>query len=129
TAQSLVELTGQLPEQSVSLRELALVLTAAALDRARVGGRLEEVAVWLNNLSVHLAEMGRREPALEAIEEAVEIHRRLAAARPEAFLPDLAMSLNNLSIRLGELGRREPALEAIEEAVESYRRLAAARPE
>jgi len=79
----------------------------------------------LNNLSLRLADLGRRVPALEAIEEAVEISRRLAQARPDAFLPDLAMSLNNLS----DLDRRESALEAIQEAVEIYHRLAELYPE
>ena len=52
----------------------------------------------LNNLSIRLADAGRRDEALAAITEAVDIRRRLAAANPAAFLPDLAMSLNNLSI-------------------------------
>jgi tetratricopeptide (TPR) repeat protein len=67
---------------------------------------------------VPTSELGRREQALAAIEQAVEIRRGLAAARPDAFLPDLASSLNNQSNTLSELGRREDALAAIEEAVE-----------
>jgi tetratricopeptide (TPR) repeat protein len=68
-------------------------------------------------------------PRLSAIEEAVQIRRELAAARPDAFLPDLAASLNNQSNALADLGRREDALSAIEEAVGHYRELAAARPD
>ena len=83
----------------------------------------------LNNLANRLSELGRREEALKAAEEAVQIRRALAAARPEAFTPDLAMSLNNLANRLSELGRREEALKAAEEAADLYRALAAARPE
>jgi hypothetical protein len=37
--------------------------------------------------------MGRREDALAATNEAVEMRRRLAAARPDAVEPDLATSL------------------------------------
>ena len=55
----------------------------------------------LNNQSSRLADLGRREEALAAIEEAVTIYRALAEARPDAFLPDLAMSLNNQSVRPG----------------------------
>ena len=44
----------------------------------------------LNNQSGRLAELGRREEALAAIEEAAGIYRQLAEARPDAFLPDLA---------------------------------------
>ena len=51
----------------------------------------------LNNLGLDLSDLGRREEALAASQEAVEIRRRLAAARPDAFLPDLARSLSALS--------------------------------
>ena len=44
----------------------------------------------LNNLSNRLADLGRREEALAAIQEAAGIYRELAAARPDAFRPDLA---------------------------------------
>ena len=83
----------------------------------------------LNNLSIRLADLGRREEALDAIQQAVEIYRELAGARPDAFRPDLARSLNNLSNRLADLGRREDALEAIQQAVEICRDLARARPD
>jgi tetratricopeptide (TPR) repeat protein len=80
-------------------------------------------------LGYRLANTGQREEALAAIGEAVEIYRRLAATRPDAFEPDLAMALNNLGARLSGLGRREDALTATGEAVEIYRRLAATRPD
>ncbi|MCK4659188.1 MAG: tetratricopeptide repeat protein, partial [Phycisphaerae bacterium] len=54
--------------------------------------------------------------------------RKLAAARPDAFLPYLAGSLNNLGMMLRELGRREEALEAAREAVEQYVRLTPLAP-
>jgi tetratricopeptide (TPR) repeat protein len=75
-----------------------------------------------------LSNLGRREQALGATEEAVEIYRGLAAANPAAFETDLAKALNNLGMGLSNLGRREPALQATEEAVEIYGRLAAANP-
>ena len=46
-----------------------------------------DLATSLNNLSIWLAGLGRREGALAAIEEAVTIRRELAAARPDAFRP------------------------------------------
>jgi tetratricopeptide (TPR) repeat protein len=73
-----------------------------------------------------LAEAGRREEGLAAIQEAVTVYRRLAGANPAAYEPDVAMSLNNLSVRLAEAGRREEGLAAIQEAVTVRRRLAAA---
>jgi tetratricopeptide (TPR) repeat protein len=86
-----------------------------------------DLATSLNTLSVRLADLGRREEALAASEEATDTYRELAIAR--AFRPDLAMSLRNLSNRLADLGRREDALAAIQEAVTIRRKLAAARPD
>ena len=56
----------------------------------------ERLAPALNMLGIAFNALGRREAALEATAEAVKTYRRLAEARPDAFLPDLAMSLNNL---------------------------------
>jgi hypothetical protein len=47
------------------------------------------LAVSLNNLGNRLSELGRREEALAAAQEAVAIRRQLAQQHPEAFLPDL----------------------------------------
>jgi hypothetical protein len=63
-------------------------------------------ALYFNNAANYLSSLGRREEALAAAQEAVQIRRELAGARPEAFRPDLAASLNNLATRLSELGRR-----------------------
>src|SRR5205823_3551484 len=81
-----------------------------------------------DTLASRLSDLGRREEALTAAEEAVRLRRALAAARPNAFTPDLALSLNNLAGRLNDLGRREEALKAAQEAVHLYRALAATRP-
>ena len=47
----------------------------------------------LNNLANRLSDVGRREDALAAAEEAVALRRELARARPDAFTPNLAGSL------------------------------------
>ena len=60
--------------------------------------------------------MGRRQTP-GPHQEAVQLHRELAAASP-AFLPDLAMALNNLGIRYSE-GDGAEALTTTEEAVHS----------
>ncbi len=88
-----------------------------------------EKARLANNLGYRLSELGRREEALQATQEAVAVSRELAARRPDAFLPDLATSLNNLGSDLSALGRREEALQATQEAVAVYRELAARRPD
>uniref|UniRef100_UPI001EF6B414 tetratricopeptide repeat protein n=1 Tax=Frankia sp. Cj3 TaxID=2880976 RepID=UPI001EF6B414 len=92
---------------------------AAASDPAGQA-RLHEGLAW------RLGHAGRREEALAATEQAIEIYRRLATANRAAFEPDLARSLTNLGVWLSGLGRREEALAATEQAVEIYRRLATA---
>ncbi|MDH2394172.1 tetratricopeptide repeat protein, partial [Streptomyces sp. HNM0663] len=72
--------------------------------------------------------VGRRDEALTATQEAVDVYRRLAAGNPAAYEPDLAGSLSNLGNRLSEVGRRDEALTATQEAVEIRRRLAAGNP-
>ena len=56
----------------------------------------------LNNLANRLSEHGHREPALQAAQEAVDLYRELAAARPDAFKPNLARSLIVLALRTEE---------------------------
>ena len=122
-----------LPKQSVTLRELAAAATQQTLEHARQHApsleRDSEIARLANNQSNRLSDLGRREEALAANMEAVDVYRRLAEQRPDAFLPKLAGSLNNQAGRLGALGRREEALAAIEEAVDVHRRLAEQRPD
>ena len=104
-------LADQMPEHSVQLAALAATLTSQQVTQYRAGAidgepdAANRLARSLNNLSVWLSELGRREEALAASQEAATIYRELAAARPDAFRPDLAMSLNNLSVRLADLGQ------------------------
>ena len=94
------QLVDQMPEHSVQLAALATALASQQVTQYRAGtvdrepdaaGRL---AGALNNLSIRLADLGQREDALAASEEAVTIYRELAEARPDAFRPDLATSLD-----------------------------------
>ena len=144
-------------EEAIMIRR---ELAAARPDDLRpdLAPSLHMLASSLNGLSIYLAELGRRENALTASEEAVTIHRELAQVRPDAFRlgiadmgrnakedatyrrelaqaradtfrPHLADSLNNLTVRLADLGRREDALTASEEAVTIHRELAQVRPD
>ena len=134
----------QLPLQSLTLMELSLSVAAKRADLARnldaAGAAadvppdmreqiLDHLAARINTLGIRLSNLGRLEEALAASQEAVDIYRRLAQTRPDAFLPDLGMSLNNFCIRLSNLGRREEALAASLEAVDIRRRLAQTRPD
>ena len=82
----------------------------------------------LDNVWDILALAGQHQEALDPIEEAVAIYRRLAAGGPAAHEPDLAASLNKLSDILARADRREEARAVVEEAVAVNRRLAAANP-
>jgi len=86
------------------------------LAAARPDAFLPNLATSLNNQSIHLASLGRREEGRAAIEEAAGIYRQLAAARPDAFLPNLATSLRNLADVLETLGRDSEAVKARTEA-------------
>ena len=128
-------LADQMPDHSVQLAVLAAILTSQQVTHYRAGGidgqpdAANRLAASLNALSLRLGDLGLREDALAAIEEAVTLRRELAAARPDTFGPGLAGSLNNLSICLADLGRREEALAAVEEGTDTYRELARTRPD
>jgi tetratricopeptide (TPR) repeat protein len=128
-----VEFDPLVPQQTVSLREIAVWTGRRLLEflstQEDTEENLTERARLLSNLGVRLSDLGRREEALQAAQEALDIYRQLAKARPDAFLPDLATSLNNLGNRLSDLGRREEALQAAQEALDIYRQLAKARPD
>ncbi len=122
-------------QQSVPLREVAMVSTQRVYETRReswpepTDDQRMKLARLANNLGNRLNELGHREDALSAAQEAVDTYRALAENRPDAFLPDLASSINNLGTILSELGRREDALSAAQEAVDTYRALAENRPD
>ena len=70
----------------------------------------------LNNQSLQLADLGQREEALAAIEEALAIRRELASARPTVFASRYAASLENQAVILSAFGRDAEAQAARDEA-------------
>jgi len=96
---SAAQLADGMPEHSVRLAALAAILTSQQVTQYRAGmaGRepdaASRLAGSLNNLSVRLAELGRREEALAAIEEAVTVRRELAARWPDVYQQELEQSL------------------------------------
>jgi tetratricopeptide (TPR) repeat protein len=134
---ALTVMADALPDQTTALRELALDLTRSIVDRLRIVATDKETAEAtravfgksLTNLGNRLFDLGRREEALAASQEAVDITRHLAQTRPDVFLPDLATILNNVAVMLSALGRREEAFAAVREAVDITRRLAETRPD
>ncbi|KDQ13224.1 hypothetical protein BOTBODRAFT_33830 [Botryobasidium botryosum FD-172 SS1] len=81
----------------------------------------------LVQISERLDCMERREEALTAGREAVDLYRQLATDRPAAHNSSLAHSLRNLSRALSHMGHGEDALAAVTEAVQLFRPLAADR--
>jgi tetratricopeptide (TPR) repeat protein len=126
TAEVLDALAAAIPYPTRVLAHTAAAVAQARLAHADTG---EQRAERLTTLGIRRSGLGRWEQALAATEEAVAVWRRLAAARPEAFVPDLATALSNLGAMLWGLGRREEAVTATEEALGILRRLAAARPD
>ena len=70
----------------------------------------------LNNQSNRLADLGRREEALAASEEAAALYRELARARPTVFASRFAASLENQAVILSAFGRDAEAQAARDEA-------------
>ncbi|WP_203351777.1 tetratricopeptide repeat protein [Streptomyces sp. Sge12] len=90
-----------------------------------------DLARALSNLGIYLSGVGRRAEALDAVEEAVEVHRRLAdpvTGNPTAYEPDLATSLTVWAWLLSTQQNLSRALRATSEAVEIYRKLVALVP-
>jgi hypothetical protein len=102
------------PDRTVLLRPFEEVAYRSwvkrAIDEAERAGALQ---MW----GFALSALGRRAEALQATQEAVEIRRRLAAQRPDAFLPDLARSLGAYGLVLRGLGRSAEAAAAFAEGL------------
>jgi len=116
------------PDRTLILREMVAKTLKAKL-RSLLAGEKTERARLLSDLGVSLSALGRREDALVAAKEAVDIYRTLGQSNLRTFLPGLTRSLNNLGLILSELGWREDALAATEEAADIYRTLADSNPE
>ncbi len=129
---TLLALADALPQDTLALRELAALaqerITSTVADQAKSDPRLRPLLANARTaLAIRLSDLGRREPALAAAEDAVSLYRELTAQNPDVFHPDLAVSLNNFSNMLSDLGRREPALAVAEVAASLYRELAPQR--
>ena len=98
----------------VRLRTMA----QGSVSLAREKGTPEDLAPMLGTLGTVLSDLGDREGAKDAFEEALRIRRRLASEHPAAFEPFVATTLNNLGTVLSDLGDREGAKDAYRESLE-----------
>ncbi|MEU5278140.1 hypothetical protein AB0G87_17195 [Streptomyces asoensis] len=95
-------LNDQIPHTTLALSEWAAALTTILAERHDTPtADPADLAASLNNQSVRLAALGRREEALTAITRAVEIRETLAEQRPRMFGGDLERA-----VQLRELLRR-----------------------
>ena len=125
-------LSDSMPQHTLELRETAAEVSTAIVKHAKSRTRGSEdpqlkarLAQSLNNLSNRLGHVGRKEAALAAVDEAIEICRTLITTDPHDFRALLAMFLNNRAVHLSHVGQRENALAASQEAVDICRALAA----
>lgn len=82
---------------TATLAEGRAMHTRAQLDAAPENEHAQRThAMAVGTLGTRYANLGRREEALEATEQAVQSYRQLAERNPDAFLPDLARSLGAL---------------------------------
>jgi len=86
-------------------------------------------AKWFGNLGICLSDIGDRQGALAATQEALDLYRQLANKDSDTFSPLVGTALNDLGNSLSELGKREEALEAARGALEIRRDLAMKHPE
>ncbi len=104
--------SGTLPMSVVISREL---LRQEGLDDAERAG-------LLNNLCNRLSDAREELGALEAIDGAVAIYRRLAAANPARFEPELAKSFCVLGKCTGASDNLDNAIEHFRDAIMLFRR-------
>ncbi len=119
---ALMALADQLPEHTLALRELAALANGRIKDvltelAASEPDFLPLLATARNNLTTRLSDLGRRELALAAAEQAAALYRELAAQRPDVFRSNLAVALAVKGNCLDALGRAADALAANVEAI------------
>ena len=101
------QLERELPNQTLALRERASEVDRMLVEALREGGDGAALARALNRLGDRLSDLGRREEALSATEEAVRIYRQLAsrtARRVSARPRDVAQQPGQLFERAGAAG-------------------------
>jgi len=100
-------------EIAASLPEKEAASKARAVEW--FGTSIQKLGRWNEAKSLHFPELN--------------IFRRLAQERPQAFLPDVAASCNNLGVLLAKMGKWEKARKLFQDALGIYRDLAQEQPQ
>jgi tetratricopeptide (TPR) repeat protein len=126
---ALILLAEAIPYPTVALAAVSATVTRQITSAFPPDADPAKRATWLNKFGIALYQLGRTADALPVAQEAVAIHRELAAASPDRYRPGLAASLSGLGVTFAALGRPADALPAEQEAVAIQRELAAAGPD
>lgn len=109
-----------------------LATEAAQISRALVDTGLDDhlltLADCVSVASANAHAVGRRELALEFIDDAVSIYQFIRETSPDSVLPQLAAALNAQGARLRSLGRIRESVQPTTDAFEIRRKLVDADP-
>jgi hypothetical protein len=111
----LLEVANQLPLNTLVLRERAAAIHDTIVTQARRSVETASdpeaprslLATALNNLATFLSNLGQREAALAAAQEAVTLLSPFFLALPSAFAPRMLMAVRNY-LNYAEQLQREP---------------------
>jgi hypothetical protein len=127
TPELAAELEPQVPSETVSLREVGLWAVSTLLDRPPSNSddeaAIRERARLLLRAGKRLADLGRREEALQATAEAVRLTLPLVERYPQVFLDDLRDRSQDLRQRYAELEQDPDADPLVRQATELLARL------
>ncbi len=130
SAWTLMALIDALPAGTAALQELAasVIWTISELLPEDLDTAPQRARAMLD-AAASLSARGQPAVALVAAQAAVDLQRKLAALRPEAFTADLTAALNRLAAVQHGAGQCEAALASAQEAVDLGRTLATAGSE
>ncbi|GAA2371724.1 tetratricopeptide repeat protein [Dactylosporangium salmoneum] len=110
------------PAEAVDARrELMRVALARRTAAAEPGAHRPELAAALDALARRLSDLGRREEALRAADEAVDVYEELYEHSPGSYRAALGIATSNFAVQLDRVGRRKDSLAVDEQAVEMLR--------
>jgi 2-keto-4-pentenoate hydratase/2-oxohepta-3-ene-1,7-dioic acid hydratase in catechol pathway len=111
-----VEIADQLPLNTLVLRERAAAIFTTIVTQARqliADGNDTDVTRSLlgalNNVAIHLSELGQREAALAAVQEAVATLAPFFLALPKAFADRMVMAARNYLKHAKQLNQQPDA--------------------
>ncbi|BCB84555.1 tetratricopeptide repeat protein [Phytohabitans suffuscus] len=109
------------PEATDARSQLVQVAMARRMAAAEPNAYQPKLAAALDALARRLSDLGRREEALRAADEAVDVYEELEERHPGSYRAALGAATSNFAVQLDRLGRHKDALTLDEQAVELLR--------